>query len=166
MSSVIVKNVSPLVEATYLYALNELKGRFPEGEQIILNGSAEFACLYAVNVLKTPWPEAEALIMTNIDAVIDYCMKVKGRWPEAEIFIMNFSYSSAMYAIHVIKGRWIEAYMSIRKEERAKLLYLEFLNTLENDNTDKQKIKKLEERADKSEKRIDELVDRIIKLIY
>lgn len=62
--------------ASYFYAY-VYKGRWPEGEEAILNGDPRWAWQYAKYVLDGPWPEGEALIRTNDRYSKEYDMLLK-----------------------------------------------------------------------------------------
>lgn len=51
---------------TYLYALDEINGPWPIGEQTILL-SPYYSLYYAINIIQGPWPEAESIIETDED---------------------------------------------------------------------------------------------------
>ena len=78
-------------EAAYRYAIDILKGRFPEAERYMVN-DPWVAHRYAKNV-------------------------IKGRWKEAEPVIMNDLVFAYMYARDIIKGRWEEAEPTIKKDD-------------------------------------------------
>jgi hypothetical protein len=72
------------------------------------------AARYAVELVKGPWPEGEWAIMKGPVAAVYYAMHAKGRWPEAEPSIMRDPLAAVTYAARVIKGRWPEAEHMIR----------------------------------------------------
>ena len=51
-------------ESAYCYACYVLKGRWPEGESVIVADPC-WAYYYANNVIKGRWPEAEAVIASD-----------------------------------------------------------------------------------------------------
>lgn len=56
---------------SYRYALNF--GRWDEAEDVIISsGNSELACLYAIDVIKGPWPEGEALIRLDREYRVQY----------------------------------------------------------------------------------------------
>jgi len=71
-------------QAAYEYALNVIKGRWPEAETSIMT-SPEWAYWYAFSVIRGRWLEAEATIKTDPKFASWYAYDViEGRWPEAE----------------------------------------------------------------------------------
>jgi len=108
---------------SYLYALDEINGRWPEAEDSIMTDPRS-ACLYALHAIKGRWPEAERLIMKDPQSAYAYAENViKGRWPEAEDSIMKHPEAAGWYAESVIKGRWPEAEDSIMKHPKAAVWY-------------------------------------------
>ena len=99
----------------YIHALSVIKGRWPEGEVIILKDSKwakdpKWAYLYARDIIKGQWPEAEAIIATDPQYACEYARDViQGRWPEAEAVITEHPDWAYTYAKDIIKGRWPEA---------------------------------------------------------
>jgi hypothetical protein len=80
-------SVDQLAMDSYNHAIDVIKGRFPEGESLILL-SQRCIHLYAENIIKGRWPEAEAFILTNASDSYYYARYIiKGRWPEAETII-------------------------------------------------------------------------------
>jgi len=58
---------------------------------------------YARDVIKDRWPEAEPIIIQNPSAAYCYAIDViKGRWPEAEPIIMKDPMVACWYAKYVI----------------------------------------------------------------
>lgn len=57
---IIVRNA----KLSAMYAIYEIKGRFPEGEPAIMK-SPEYASRYAMEALHKRWPEAEPIIKTD-----------------------------------------------------------------------------------------------------
>lgn len=75
--------------AAYWYANLHLNGRFPEGENVIIQDPL-FAALYAEEILGKRWVEAEPVIKTNSTAALRYIfMVLKRRWKEAEPALMK-----------------------------------------------------------------------------
>lgn len=103
----------------FYYVIKVIKGRWPEGEEIIKTDS-ETAYFYAAEVIKDRWPEAEETIKTNPTAAYWYARDViKGRWPEAEEIIKTNSEAAYVYAAKVIKDRWPEAEETIKQNSGA-----------------------------------------------
>ncbi len=74
-------------ERAYAYALNVLKGPFPEGEPAIAR-HLHLAYRYARHVIKRPFPEAELAIAQDPELAFWYARYVlKSSWPEAEFVI-------------------------------------------------------------------------------
>lgn len=92
----------------YNYALNVIKGRWPEGEATIAKHPM-WAYLYAKNVIGGRWPEVEPTIAKDPGSAVLYAKDViKGRWSEGEHAIAKDPYLAHKYAIDVIKGRFPE----------------------------------------------------------
>ena len=125
------------------YALDGLKGRWPEGEDAIAsNGSTSLwyaeevlhgpfpkgedaiariphsAVEYARFIIKGRFPKGEPFIAKEAEFALHYAQEViKGRWPEGENAIKEFPGDAAEYAIEVLKQRWPEAEPEIMKDE-------------------------------------------------
>jgi len=71
-------------EQAYFKAAEENK-RIPELEEIILR-SPFYTASYAIDVLKGRWPEGEKALLENddMDALLEYAMTLGERWLEAE----------------------------------------------------------------------------------
>ena len=82
----------------------------------------EEAFNYARDVIKGRWPEGEPIIMQEPKSaywLYQYARGViKGRWPEAEPIIMQDPEWAYWYALHVIHDRWPEAEPTIKGSER------------------------------------------------
>jgi hypothetical protein len=92
----------------FLYALHIVKGRWYEGEQLIMK-DPQLACMYARDVIKGRWIEAEKIIFTSPNDTYEYVRRVIGKpLKEAEKIIMTDSQMSIMYAMYVMKERWID----------------------------------------------------------
>ena len=97
----------------YLYASNVIKGRWLEGESIIMQ-DAGYSNAYARDVIEGRWPEVESMISTDAAVASDYAKEViKGRWPEAEEAISKNARYAYFYAKGVIKGRFPKAEKAI-----------------------------------------------------
>jgi hypothetical protein len=110
-------------ENAYNYALLTVKGRWPEGEEIILQSGKPWVITnYAKNIIKGRWPEGEAAILKLDDKerdrwAKDYAVEViKGPWPEAEKIIAKDPTSAFFYARDALKKRWRPAETAIIKE--------------------------------------------------
>jgi len=69
----------------YEYALDVIKGRFPEGEAAIAQ-DANRAYSYARNILKGRFPEGEAIIAQDATLAYEYARNIlKAPWPEGGI---------------------------------------------------------------------------------
>ena len=75
-------------ELIILYALYVIEGRWPEGEQRLLNNDyGEYIIKYARQVIQDRWPEAEEVLLEQRRPtdLLNYAVDViQGRWPEAE----------------------------------------------------------------------------------
>ena len=112
------------------YAINVIKGRWPEYEESIKNDPyyAYYAYFYANEVIKGRWIEGEESIKKDPQYACDYANYViKGRWIEGEGSIKNYPEYACDYANEVIKGRWIEGEESI-KSSTALVKYCKFIN--------------------------------------
>jgi hypothetical protein len=103
----------------YQYALNNLKGRWPQdeigqkAEQTIINVPLA-SYLYAMNILKGRWPkekrnEAENIILTSPEITYKYARDViKRRWDKAENVIINQKDPKLIldYYNDVLQKRW------------------------------------------------------------
>ena len=108
--------IEQLAEQSYNHAVNVLKGRFPEGESLILL-SAKWSYGYSRDVLKAPWPEAEAVILTNPNWSVYYAINVlKAPWPVAEEIINSDEICAKAYKAFLAplepKKPTIEEYMA------------------------------------------------------
>ena len=73
----------------YMFAINILKGRFPEGEAAIAT-HPKWATAYADRILLRRFPEAEPTILKNPKWAFFYAKDVlKQRWIEAEDIIQT-----------------------------------------------------------------------------
>ncbi|MCK9558040.1 MAG: hypothetical protein M0R50_08390 [Candidatus Cloacimonetes bacterium] len=103
----------------YNYALLQVKGRWPEGEKIILQDA--WAILpYAEHIIKGRWPEGEKAILElkNDRVAVQYAIRViKGKWPEAEKLIANDATNAFYYARDVLKKRWKPAEEAIIQQK-------------------------------------------------
>lgn len=96
-------------EAAYHYALNVIKGRWPEGEPVIAK-DLRWATSYAEFVIKGRWPEIEPRFLQDPRRAALYARDVlKKRWPKVEPLIAQDLRSAVIYAIYVLKKRWPEA---------------------------------------------------------
>ncbi len=103
-------------KSAYKYALDVIKGRWPEAEQYIAT-DPEYAYLYAKNVIRDRFPEAESNISKDHERAYDYAKDIiKGRFPEAEQYISKDPFYSYRYALYIIKGRFPEAEQYISKD--------------------------------------------------
>jgi hypothetical protein len=84
--------------AAYIYALEIVKGRWEQGEPVIMSESYWSYC-YTRNIIKCRWEQAEPIIVTN-------------------------AYLAYKYAQHIIRGRWIEAEPHIAKNRNASFDYV------------------------------------------
>jgi hypothetical protein len=85
--------IESAAEKAYIHAHNVIRGRWVEGEPIILL-SPWSAFKYAECIIKGPWPEAESIIMTEPQYAACYAEYVlKARWPEAEAIIADGLYA-------------------------------------------------------------------------
>lgn len=92
----------------YWYAKNVIKGRWEEGENIILL-SPFFTLIYCKHIIHGRWEEGENIICTKPNLSYYYALKIiKGRFIKGEPVILTSLYWTCFYAIDVIKGRWID----------------------------------------------------------
>jgi hypothetical protein len=117
------KEILKSAGAAYLYAIDVIKGRWPEAEPTITK-DPNYAYLYARDVIKGRWPEAEPTIIKDPNYVYLYAKDViKGRWPGAESIISKNPEFAYLYARDVIKGRWPGAEPIISKNPEFAYLY-------------------------------------------
>lgn len=117
-------------DIAFWYASEILKRRWPEAEKTILEhiieGDYSYKIFDYLELAGEPIPAFErALFETyyysnfnHIDTykLIKYCKYIRGRWPEAEEYLMSKDGTVMVeYAMHVIKGRWLEAEPEIAK---------------------------------------------------
>ena len=67
----------------YFYALNVIKGRWPEGEEFIIENPF-FAYIYACNVIKGRWPEAEQTIKKDMFWYYEYILHVAAKYDKVD----------------------------------------------------------------------------------
>ncbi len=92
----------------YKYAKYAIKGRWPEGEEVIKT-DPEQAYWYAKEIIKGRWPEGEEVFKTDPDWAFKYAKEIiKGRWPEGEEVFKTDPDWAFKYAKEIIKGRWPE----------------------------------------------------------
>ena len=102
-----------------MYAQKIIKGRWLEGERVLLSMSAANdkdlpyeLYLYALNVIKGPWREAERIIFQDPEVAANYAANItKEKLPkEIEDEIANYRDVSIAidYAVDVYKKRWPE----------------------------------------------------------
>jgi hypothetical protein len=109
-------------ESIYKFARDFIGGRWPEGEQIMLESEEDRNLVnilyqYAKKIIKGRWREAEPILMKDPQYAITYAFEtIQGRWPEAEPFIMKDPENAVAYAFDVIDGRWPEAEPFIMKD--------------------------------------------------
>ena len=97
------------------YAINVIKGRWLDTEQIILLDTYN-AYFYARDIVQGRWLEAEPTIMQDAERAYLYARDIiQGRWLEAEPAIMKNSYVAYYYAKDILKKRWLEAESTIAK---------------------------------------------------
>ena len=90
-------------DLAYWYAKDIIKGRWLEGESVILK-SPDLAFLYARDVIKDRWLEAESIIRTDPYWAYWYARNmIKDRWIDAEPFIKTDFYTWGQYQ-NFIKG--------------------------------------------------------------
>jgi hypothetical protein len=86
----------------YQYALNVVKGRFPEGESAIATDPT-WSYYYAKNVIQGRFPEGESAIATNSDWAYNYAKNViRNRWPDGEAIIATSPKWVYRYAWNII----------------------------------------------------------------
>ena len=110
------KEIAKDPELAHSYALNIIKGRWPEGEAAIAK-DPRWSYEYARHVIRGRFPEGEAAIAKSPAFSYEYARYViKGRFPEGEAAIAKSSAFSYEYARYVIKGRWPEGEAAIAKD--------------------------------------------------
>lgn len=132
----------------FTYADKVIKGRWPEGEKVILR-HAYWAGRYAAEVLHARWPEAEAVILAAVKSVGDNARNdvicydarddavcyahdvIHGRWPEVEAYILTNPDSAVGYARKIIGGRWLAGEKSILSNKETTEDYLTVLQDLD-----------------------------------
>ena len=93
-------------ERSYDYAKNVIKGRFPEGEDAIAK-DGRIAFLYARDIIKGPFPKGEDMIAKSSNLAYFYAKTIlKGRFPKGEEIISQYYDYSYDYAKYIIKGRF------------------------------------------------------------
>ena len=109
----------PVIVPDLMYAQKIIKGRWLEGERVLLSMSAANdkdlpyeLYLYALNVIKGPWREAERIIFQDPEVAANYAANItKEKLPkEIEDEIANYRDVSIAidYAVDVYKKRWPE----------------------------------------------------------
>lgn len=106
--SVEVRRIAADPYTSVHYAINVLKGRFPEAEAKI-SAECRLAVKYAMEVLVPlgikRFPEAEEAIATRARESYEYAAYVLGdRFPAGEKMISEWAIWSSLYARDVIKG--------------------------------------------------------------
>jgi hypothetical protein len=93
-----------------VYAKRTIQGRWPLGEQILLQrGVAIHLMIYANEIIHDRWVEAESIIRINSSAAYEYARYViNDRWPEGEEAISKNCYISCRYCRNVLNARWPE----------------------------------------------------------
>ena len=95
-------------KTAFSYAIDVIKGRFPEGEAVIAS-DPEYAYKYAMYVVKGRWPAVETKFASDPYRAYLYATDIiKGRWPEGEAAIASDPFYAYYYAKNVIKGRFPE----------------------------------------------------------
>lgn len=91
----------------YYYALNVIKGRWPEAEPWIMK-APYYAYKYAQLFIKGRWPEAEPYIIKNISIANMYVKNIiKERCPEIEHRLAGTT-ASLYYVNDILGGNWGE----------------------------------------------------------
>lgn len=101
-------------ETAYVYAINVLGKRFPEGEKAIASHPG-YAYNYARFVLGDRFSQGEKAIASSAKDAYEYALHViKGRWPEGEKVIASSPRHGLLYARYVINDRdpntWAKRY--------------------------------------------------------
>ena len=113
--------------SSHEYARKIIKGRWKEGEKIIAS-DPNMAQSYAQHVIRGPWPEAEKIIASNPISSHEYARNVvKGRFPEGEKAIAKEPQLAQSYAQYVIRGPWPEAEDSLASDAPAAFLYAKYV---------------------------------------
>ena len=95
-------------KGAYFYAIDVIKGRFPEGESVIAS-SPKWAYFYAKYIIQGRWHEGEKAIASNPEWAFKYARDaIKGRFPEGEKEIARDFKWGYEYAKNIIKGRFLK----------------------------------------------------------
>lgn len=114
------------------YAVDVIKGRWPEAEPALLDSAAKQqwyntpAIRYAAKAIGGRWPELERIIEKNGNShiMLEYVLQVvKDRVPSMEPGIMQNPDQAVRYATSCIKGRWPEAEQNILTNAQAATSY-------------------------------------------
>ena len=91
-------------EYVYWYARFVIKGRWLEGESVIVT-NPHWARRYAEYIIEGRWPEAEPYIMKDPDSAFWYAkFVIKGCWPEAEPYIERDDWCNYQYTAMLLDG--------------------------------------------------------------
>lgn len=114
------------------YAIDVIKGRWPEAEPAILNAvrhnqwQGNYAIKYASKAIGGRWPELEKILENtkNSHLMLEYVMQVvKDRVPAMEATIMQNPEQAVRYAASCIKSRWPEAEQKILTNPQSATAY-------------------------------------------
>ena len=111
------------------YAINVVKGKWPEGETAISQSSYS-AFKYVSEIIKGRWPMGESAISQDSRYAYLYAKDIlKKRWPEGEPAISKDSHYASLYATEILEERWPEGEPAIsRNPEDAYEYALEFIH--------------------------------------
>lgn len=109
------KNISTDSDAAFSYVKNVLKKPWPEGEAAISKDSYN-ALLYATNILGKPWPRGEDAIAEKASNSVEYARVLKIRFKKGENEIVKVPFLAMRYIQTILKKPWPEAEDAIGKE--------------------------------------------------
>ena len=90
------------------YALNVLRGPWPEGEAIIATHGF-FSYQYALEVLGGRFLAGEPAVIQDKHIIAYAKHIIRGRWPEAEKYLLQRPAAAHRYAVEIVQARWQEA---------------------------------------------------------
>jgi hypothetical protein len=103
MSKLTRPKLTPQIAYNLAKRLHNASGERDERLESVIAQDPYLACLYALDILKGPWPEAEPVIAQNAMWAFYYARDMlKGPFPEAEIIIAPSSWADR-YADVVLK---------------------------------------------------------------
>jgi lambda repressor-like predicted transcriptional regulator len=123
--SEILQTNSPTL--AFNYANSVIRGRWPEGEDLIATDSIN-SYNYSASVLKGRFLKGEDAIATNPRIIYNYVQYfVKGPFPKGEDAIATDAQSSFYYARDIIKGPWPKGEDAIATNASSSVAYAYFI---------------------------------------